>query len=338
MVSAITSATKRGVLIKGSSYLEELDKIKAIAFDKTGTLTEGRLEVSDIIILNQISNEEALSLAASIELHSEHPIAQAIFKEAQSKNIKLQEVKDFKAIPGKGIKAQVNNKTYYLGARNLFSGLNINLPEEKITHLESEGKTSIFLSEERNLLAAIAVRDKIRDASFNLISELKKNGIRTAMITGDNYRTAQAIAKSIGVDEFHAQLLPEDKVKIVDELTSKFGSMAMVGDGVNDAPSLAKASVGIAMGAIGSDAALETADICLMQDDLSKISYLLHLAKRSAKVIKQNIYASIIIKSSFAILAFLGLINLWVAVAVGDMGLSLAVIVNALRLTKAKSS
>ncbi|MFZ5800460.1 MAG: heavy metal translocating P-type ATPase [Candidatus Omnitrophota bacterium] len=338
MVSAITSATRKGVLIKGSSYLEELNKVKAFAFDKTGTLTEGKLEVSDIISLNQISNEEALSLAASIEFHSEHPIAQAILKEAQSQNIKLQEVKDFKAIPGKGIKARINSKVYYLGARNLFNELNVNLPEDKITRFESEGKTTIFLSEENNLLAGIAVRDKIRNSSLKLISELKRMGIRSEMITGDNQATAKAIAKCIGVDEFHSQLLPEAKVKIVDELTSKFGSMAMVGDGVNDAPSLAKASVGIAMGAIGSDVALETADICLMHDDLSKVSYLIHLAKNTANVVKQNVSISIIIKGSFAILAFLGLINLWIAVAIGDMGLSLAVIVNALRLTRTQST
>lgn len=334
MVSAITSATRKGVLIKGSSYIEELNRVKVFAFDKTGTLTEGNLEVSDIISLDQLPNEQILSLAASIEFHSEHPIAQAIFKKSQQEKIRLQEVKDFKAIPGKGIKAEINGKTYYIGARNLFNDLNISLPEEKITRLESEGKTTVFLSEEKNLLGAIAVRDKVRDASFKLIAELKKRGIRTEMITGDNQRTARAIAKEVGVDEYHAQALPEDKVKIVNKLTSKFGSVACVGDGVNDAPSLAKASVGIAMGAIGSDVALETADIALMQDDLSRISYLIQLAKKTLQVVKQNVYASIIIKSSFAILALFGLINLWIAVAIGDMGLSLAVIINALRLTK----
>jgi len=334
MVSAITSATRRGVLIKGSNYIEELNKVKAFAFDKTGTLTEGKPEVSDITNLNKLSNEEVLSLAASIESYSEHPVAQAIVKKAQSEKIRLQEVRDFKAIPGKGIRAQINGKTYYVGARNLFNNLGIRLPEEKISHFESEGKTTVFLAEEQNLLGAIAVRDKIRDSSFKLITELKKRGIRTELITGDNHYTARAIAQSIGVDEYHAQLLPEDKVKIMDKLTSQFGSMAMVGDGVNDAPSLAKASVGIAMGTIGSDVALETADIALMHDDLSKITYLIYLAKKTSQVVKQNVSASIVIKGSFAILALLGMINLWVAVAIGDMGLSLAVIVNALRLTK----
>ncbi|HIE43361.1 MAG TPA: cadmium-translocating P-type ATPase [Candidatus Omnitrophica bacterium] len=337
MVSAITSATRRGVLIKGSTYLEELNKIKAFAFDKTGTLTEGKLEVSDIVSLNQLSNNEILSLAASIEFHSEHPIAQAIFKKAQEERIKLEEAKNFRSISGKGIRAQINGKTYYVGARNLFNDLHIQLPEKKITRFEQEGKTTVFLSEEKNLLGAIAMRDRIRASSFKAIEELKRRGLRTEMITGDNQRTARAIAEEVGIDEYHAQLLPEDKVKIVDKLTSQFGSMAFVGDGVNDAPSLANASVGIAMGAIGSDVALETADIALMEDDLSKIPYLIHLAKKTSQVVKQNVYASIIIKSSFAILALLGLINLWIAVAIGDMGLSLAVIINALRLTKVKS-
>ncbi len=337
MVSAITSATRRGVLIKGSSYLEELNKVKAFAFDKTGTLTEGKLEVSDIVSLDRVSDEEILSLASSIEFHSEHPIARAIVNSAESKKIKAQEVKDFKSMPGKGIRARINGKIYYVGARNLYNDLDIQLPEEKINRFESEGKTTVFLSEGKNLLGVIAVRDKIRDASFKLIAELKKKGIRTEMITGDNRHTAAAIAQSIGIDEYHAQLLPEDKLKIVDKLTFEFGSMAMVGDGVNDAPSLAKASVGIAMGAIGSDAALETADIALMHDDLSKISYLIHLAKETSRVIKQNVSVSIVIKTSFAILALLGMINLWVAVAIGDMGLSLAVILNSLRLTKVKT-
>ncbi|NOZ63602.1 MAG: cadmium-translocating P-type ATPase [Caldiserica bacterium] len=336
MVSAITGATRKGVLIKGSSYLEELNRVKAVAFDKTGTLTEGKLQVSDVLSLAYLSKNEILSLAASIEFHSEHPIARAIFKEAESKGIKLQRVKNFKAIPGKGISAEIDGKTYYVGARNLFSDLSIKLPEEKITRFEREGKTTVFIAEGKRIIGAIAVRDKIRDSSFGVISELKKIGIRTEMITGDNEDTARAIAEELGIDEYHAQLLPEDKVKIVDRLMAKFGSMAMVGDGVNDAPSLARASVGIAMGAIGSDVALETADIALMQDDLSKISYLIYLAKKTSRVVKQNVYAAIIIKSSFAILAVLGLINLWVAVAIGDMGLSLGVIVNALRLTKVK--
>ena len=243
MVSAITSATRRGVLIKGSSYIEELNKVKVFAFDKTGTLTEGKLEVSDIVSLNRLTNEEILLLSASIEFQSEHPIARAIVKKARVEKVTLREATDFEAMPGKGIRARINGQTYYLGSRNLFNELDLQLPEEKITHLEAEGKTTIILSDESALLGFIAVRDRIRDSSVRVIAELKKKGIRTEMITGDNERTARAIAEEVGVDEYHAQLLPEDKVKIIDKLTSEFGSVVCVGDGVNDAPSLAQASV-----------------------------------------------------------------------------------------------
>lgn len=336
MVSAITSATKKGALIKGSSYLEELDKIKVFAFDKTGTLTEGKLVVSDIVPLDQVSEKEVLILTASIEKHSEHPIGRAIVNKADQERIKLVETNDFKAIAGKGITAVINGKTYYVGARNLFKDLNIDMPEEKVNRYESEGKTTVFLVEENKLLGMVTVTDKVRESSRGLIKELKNMGIKTQMITGDNRLTASAIAKEVGIDDFQAELLPEDKVKIIDQLMAEFGSVAMVGDGVNDAPSLAKASVGIAMGAVGSDVALETADIALMKDDLSKITYLIYLAKKTIRVIKQNVFLSLSIKGTVAILALLGMINLWVAVAVGDMGLSLAVILNAMRLAKVK--
>ncbi len=337
MVSAITSATKRGVLIKGSSYLEELNKVKVFAFDKTGTLTEGKLVVSDVVQLDNNSEQEILTLTASIEQNSEHPLGQAVVKRAQEKGLELIETSDFKAIAGKGITAVMNGKTYYVGARNLFKDVNISLPEEKISRYESEGKTVVFLAEMNKLLGMVAVRDKIRESSSQLIKELKIIGIRSEMITGDNKRTASAIAEEVGIDEYQSELLPEDKVRIIDQLMTKFGSVAMVGDGVNDAPSLAKASIGIAMGAMGSDVALETADIALMKDDLSKISYLIHLAKKTIKIIRQNVILSLSIKGSVAILALFGMINLWVAVAIGDMGLSLAVILNAMRLAKVKA-
>lgn len=332
MVSAITSSSHKGVLIKGSTYIESLNGVKAFAFDKTGTVTEGRLEVSDVLSLSSFSKENILSLASSIEIHSEHPIAKAIVKKAKQEKVNLYEVEHFKAMAGKGAKAQIDNKTYYIGAKNLFKDLKIRLDEHKIKDFEQEGKTAVFLSDKQKFIGIIAVRDKIREDSFRIIKELKERGIKTVMITGDNERTAKAIAQQIGVDEYHAQLLPQEKVNIIDKLNSKFGCIAMVGDGINDAPSLAASSVGIAMGAIGSDVALDTADVALMHDDLSKISYLINLAKKTLNIVKQNVTASIIIKSSFAILALLGMISLWLAVAIGDMGLSLAVILNAMRL------
>jgi Cd2+/Zn2+-exporting ATPase len=336
MVSAITSAARNGVLIKGATFLEEINKTKVFAFDKTGTLTKGTLEVTDIIGFNHYSQKEVLSIAASLESRSEHPIAKAILRKGIEEKIELKkDISNFKSIKGKGLQAKINGKTYYAGARHLFESLSIKLPDE-LSRLEIEGKTSVFIANEDAAIGVIALGDRVREEVPRVISHLKKLNIRTEMITGDNRRVAHALAEKIGVDEYHAELLPEDKVEIVRELAHRFGSVVMVGDGVNDAPSLSSANVGVAMGTIGSDVAIEAADIALMHDDLSKIHYLVFLSKKTMNVVKENIAISILIKGSFAILALLGLINLWVAVAIGDMGLSLAVILNAFRLTKVK--
>lgn len=332
MVSSITSAAKNGVLIKGSAYVEEISKVKVFAFDKTGTLTEGKLEVTDIIPLGK-TEKEVIIKAASLEALSEHPIAKAIVQEAKKKNTTLKEIQEFKAIPGKGVTGKINGETFFIGNRRLFNELSIPIPEEIAQKLENEGKTVVFLGNTQEVIGIIAVTDKIRETTTATINKLKEMGIKTVMITGDNERTAKAIASKIGIDEYHAELLPEDKVHMIEKLIEKYGHVAMVGDGVNDAPALARASVGIAMGAIGSDVSLETADIALMQDDLSKLPYLIELSKKTLKIVKENIVASISIKGSFAILTFPGLVTLWLAVAIGDMGLSLAVILNAMRLS-----
>jgi Cd2+/Zn2+-exporting ATPase len=333
MVSSITSAAKNGVLIKGSRYVEEIDKVKVFAFDKTGTLTEGRLEVTDVVGFGY-PKEEVLLKAACIEALSEHPIAQAIMSTFDDKT-KLQDldISDFRALTGKGATCAIDGKRYYVGSRRVFTELSIDFPEEDLWIFENAGKTVVLVGTDKEVIGLIAVMDRIRDTAGPSIHALKQRGIRTEMITGDNERTAKAIADAIGVDEFHAELLPEDKVDMIgNHLTRDFGHVAMVGDGINDAPALARADVGIAMGVIGSDVSLETADIALMQDDLSKLPYLIELSKRTMVVVKQNVIASILIKGSFAILAFPGLITLWLAVAIGDMGLSLAVILNSMRL------
>jgi len=335
MVSGITSAARNGVLIKGSAYVEEINKIKVFAFDKTGTLTEGRLEVTDVISL-EYPEEEILRIAASLETMSEHPIAKAIVEKI-NKEAMLKDVKGFRSIAGKGVMGRINGETYYVGSRRLFKELAIDYPEEGAWKLEKEGKTVIFVGNEKGVIGLIAVMDKIRDSTIPTMAELRRKGIKTVMITGDNERTAKAIAERIGIAEYRAELLPEDKVNIIEELSKDHGRVAMVGDGVNDAPALARASVGIAMGAIGSDVSLETADIALMQDDLSKIPYLIELSKKTLEIVKENVLASILIKGSFAILVFPGLVTLWLAVAIGDMGLSLAVILNAMRLSLIKS-
>ncbi len=339
MVSGITSAAKNGVLIKGSGYIEEISKIKVFAFDKTGTLTEGKLEVTDVVGFGH-SREEVLLKAACIEAFSEHPIAKAIIRAAEEEGSNLRNIntQNFRAVAGKGATCAIDGEVYHVGTGRMFKESSISFPEERIWKLENEGKTVVLVGNSEEAIGLIAVMDKIRDSAIKTVSELKERGIRTEMITGDNERTAKAVASKVGVDEYHAELLPDDKVNVIgNHLVSDYGHVAMVGDGVNDAPALARANVGIAMGVIGSDVALETADIALMQDDLSKLPYLIELSKNTMSIVKQNVIASILIKGSFAVLAFPGLVTLWLAVAIGDMGLSLAVILNSMRLSFVKS-
>ncbi|MFZ3059476.1 MAG: cation-translocating P-type ATPase [Candidatus Methanoperedens sp.] len=336
MISGITGAAKNGVLIKGGNYIEEMAKAKVFVFDKTGTLTEGRPEVTDTIEVNNYSAREILEITASIEALSEHPLAKAVVSKAKTEEVSLRSVSGFKATPGKGVKGDVAGKTYYIGSPALFSELSIPFPEAKIKELEDEGKTAILIGSQE-CMGIIAVMDRVRDGAPETVSILKKKGMRMVMLTGDNGRIAKTIANKLGINEYHASLLPEDKVRIVEELNREYGTVVMVGDGVNDAPALAKATVGIAMGAIGSDIALETADIALMHDDISKLPYLFELSKKTLGIVKENIFTSIAIKGSFAVLAFPGIVTLWMAVAFGDMGLSLLVIVNAMRLSVLKA-
>jgi len=333
IVSGITNGAKNGVLIKGGSYVEELNKIRVFAFDKTGTLTEGKLELTDVIPLNDsFSKEETLKIAASIEFFSEHPIGKAIVEYAEEKGIKPFFVSDFKALPGRGIMGEIDRKFYYIGSKNLFKELFIDFPEKPVETLENQGKTVFLVGTEKGILGAIAVVDKIKKESITVIKELKKREIKTVMITGDGEKTAKAVAKKLDIDEYYAELSPKNKVETVEKLIEQYGYVAMVGDGVNDAPALAKSTVGIAMGAAGSDIALETADVALMKDDLLKIPYLIDLSKKTVRVMKQNVSLSISIKSALIFLVFPGLVTLWMAVGIGDMGLSLTVILNAIRI------
>jgi Cd2+/Zn2+-exporting ATPase len=332
MVSGLTSAAKNGALIKGGSTIEEIKNVKVMVFDKTGTLTEGRLEVVDIINLNGASEHKVLQIAASLESKSNHPIAEAILARAAARNVELIPVSRFKSVTGKGLIGTVDGRMYSIGNRNFFTGTGGATPDEVIEQMENEGKTIVLVGSDSQIIGVLGLMDTIRDASFDTIRALRDERIRTVMLTGDNERAARTIANRLAIDEYYAELLPEDKVIRIADLLKKYEHVAMVGDGVNDAPALAKAHVGIAMGAIGSDVAIETADIALMHDDLSKVSYLINLSKKTMAIVKQNISASIIIKGSFAVLTFPGFITLWLAVAVGDMGLSLAVILNALRI------
>jgi Cd2+/Zn2+-exporting ATPase len=336
MVSALTSATRNGVLIKGSRYVEELSNVKVVAFDKTGTLTEGQLVVTDIVSVN-CSAEEVLEVAASLETFSEHPISQAIVEKVANPGVSFQPVKNFSAISGRGVTGSIDGAEFFVGSERFFAERGISYSRELVDQLEREGKTVVLVGTENEVIGVIAVQDVVRQSAIVAVSILKRMGILPVMLTGDNEDTARAIASEVGIEEVYAELLPADKVKVIKSLQERNGPVAMVGDGVNDAPALAMADAGIAMGAIGSDAAIDTADIALMQDDLSKLPYLFRLSKKTRGIVRQNVVTSLVVKFSLAVLAFPGLILLWIAVAVGDMGLSLAVILNAMRLSRIRT-
>ena len=332
MVSGLTAAARRGILIKGGDVIEELKDVKVIIFDKTGTLTEGRLAVTDVIGLNGATEGEVVKIAASLGVKSTHPASQAIAKKADDEKVVLAPITDFKSIAGKGITGRLNGADFYVGSRSLLSGVNSRLPLDVVDRLESEGKTLMLVGTDTHIIGVIGLKDRIRDASAGTLQALTARGIKTVMLTGDNDRAAAAIANELQLSEYYAGLLPEDKVRHVAELATAYKHVAMVGDGVNDAPAMARANVGIAMGAAGSDVAIETADIALMYDDLSKVTYLIDLSKKTMSVVRENVIVSILVKGSFAVLALPGIITLWLAVGIGDMGLSLAVILNALRI------
>ena len=337
MVSAITSATKKGVLIKGSTYVEEMRNVKAVIFDKTGTLTEGKLELSDINVLNDdYAEDEIVRIAASLENSSSHPIANAIVNYATLNDIEFEEIEDFKNVPGKGIIANVEGKQFYAANESLIEGSEFNISQEEINQFSAEGKTVVFIGDEDGVIASLTVVDKIRDNAPDVIKDLKEQGVKTIMLTGDNKIAAKKVADEIGLDYVYSNLLPEDKLNILDTIRNKFGDVAMVGDGINDAPALARANIGIAMGAAGSDVAIETADVALMQDDISKLPYLFSLSQKTMNIIKQNISLSIFVKALFVILAILGLITLMTSVGIGDLGLTLVVILNSFRIARVK--
>ncbi|MFQ5836839.1 MAG: heavy metal translocating P-type ATPase [Candidatus Bathyarchaeia archaeon] len=343
IVSGITSAARNGALIKGGTYVEEMSRMKVFAFDKTGTLTKGRPEVTDIIPIGhdspKLTERELIVLAAGCEKYSTHPLSAAIIRKAEELGETIPDPEDFQYISGRGNIAKCNGGIILSGSRSLVKekGVYFSLQiDEQMKKLESQGKTTTLVAENGEIKGIIAMADTVKEHAAETVRKLKEMGLKVVMISGDNEKTAQAIAGQLGIDRYFAELSPEDKLKIIDELRREEKHVVMVGDGVNDAPALAKANVGIAMGAIGSDVALETADIALMHDDLSKLPYLFSLSKRTVKVMKQNIYSSILIKGSLAVLAVLGFVTLWLAVGIGDMGLSLAVILNAMRLSLIK--
>ena len=330
MVSAITAGTNNGIIIKGGEYVEELSNIKAIMFDKTGTLTEGKLKIDNIVPTDGKNREDILKIACSIEAKSSHPIAKTFMECADKNKYELYEVDNFKNIPGKGLTGLINNESYYVGNKELFN-YNEHLKSDINDLKPEEGKTLIIIGNSREILGYITLNDKIRDDTPSTLKYLNENNIETMMITGDNEKTAKTVSDSIGINKYYANLLPDDKVNIVRDVASEYKNIAMVGDGVNDAPSLAMSNVGIAMG-MGSDVAIETGDIVLLNDNISKLSYLVGLAKKTMNVVKTNISVAVAVKAILAVVAILGFIALWEAITIGDVGLTLVVVANALRL------
>jgi len=334
VVSAITNASRNGVLIKGGIYLEAMALVKVVALDKTGTLTCGKLAVSDIVPLNGRAGAEVLAIAATLEQQSNHPIAKAI--QSKAGQIPTIEIREFQDRPGKGVTGILDGTRYYTGTQSLFTKELYRDHLSTMQALQAQGKTTMLVGTETEIIGLIGLSDQIRPQAKSAIDHLKRLGKKVVLLTGDNEQTARSIAAAVGIEHYYANLLPTDKVKRVHELSHEFGDVAMIGDGINDAPALAAATVGVAMAAAGSDTAIETADIALMSDDLTKLPYLLTLSQKARSVIRQNTVAAIALKFTLAVGVFPGFVSLVVAVLVGDMGASLAVIGNALRLARTK--
>jgi Cd2+/Zn2+-exporting ATPase len=336
IVAALASSARAGVLVKGGAYIELPARLKAMAMDKTGTMTRAEPAVAVVIPFGDHTEAELMARAAALEARSTHPLARAILRHAQQKGIAPAPAADVQVLRGKGLTGIFDGEPFWLGSHRYVAERGQDNPEVALRAeaLEAGGKTVIAVGNPRHVCGLIAVADTIRPEAREMVKQLHAAGIaKVVMLTGDNRATADAIARDLGIDEVHAELLPEDKVKKIEELVACYGIVAMVGDGVNDAPALARASLGIAMGAIGSDAAIETADVALMTDDISKLPWLVHHAKRTLGIIRQNIIFSLGVKALFVVLTFAGFATLWGAIA-ADVGASLLVVTNALRLLR----
>lgn len=341
IVSAIGNAAKKGVLVKGGIYLEEIGGLKAIAFDKTGTLTKGVPVVTDVEMIDQDAEQkELLGKISALEKRSQHPLASAILKKADEEAVDYEKISvdHFTSLTGKGIQGDIDGVTYYVGSPSLFnevSTLNAGV-NDKIKTLQNEGKTVVVAGTKEKVQVILAVADEVREASQNVIQKLHREGIeKTIMLTGDNANTGNAIGKQVGVTDVRSELLPQDKLKVIRSLRERHQKVAMVGDGVNDAPALAASTVGIAMGGAGTDTALETADVALMGDDLEKLPFLVRLSRKTLNTIKGNITFAIAIKVAALLLVIPGWLTLWIAI-LSDMGATILVALNSMRLMRVK--
>lgn len=342
IVSALTALARRGVLVKGGAHLEMLGKIRAIALDKTGTITEGKPEVKNVITLPNHTEEQLLEVASALENHSTHPFAYAIIEYSKNFSIQIKEISNFKNIPGKGIEASLNGVTYFAANFKYLNELNLTTPEvNENLSMNGDSPTSIVFigskatsNSSGSVFGWINLGDTLRSNASQAIVNIRNAGIKDLVIlSGDNQKITESIGKVVNIDRSFGDLLPENKLKKIEELIVEYKYVAMIGDGVNDAPAMAKSSLGIAMGGIGSGTAIETADVTLMADDLNQVAKAITLGKRTLKIIKFNIAFAILTKIIFLVLTFLGYSNLWIAI-IADTGATLIVVLNSLRLLK----
>ena len=340
IVAALASAARAGILIKGGAFLEAAGMLKVVALDKTGTVTHGRPEVQRIIPLNGHTEEELLDRAAALEVHSRHPLARAIVRTAKQYSRAVIPAENYRESRGRGAQGTIDGRTFWIGSHRLLDEKQMDSEEmhRRIDTLEDAGHSVVVVGNDDHVCGFFSVADSVRDNALSIVADLKRAGVeKIVILTGDNRGTARAISEKVGADEFHAELLPEDKLKAIEEAKRRYGAVAMVGDGINDAPALAAATLGIAMAAAGTDAAMETADIALMSDDLSRLPWLIHHGRRTVGIIRQNIGFALGVKLLFMGLALAHIATLWMAIA-ADMGASLLVIMNALRLLRSKEA
>jgi Cd2+/Zn2+-exporting ATPase len=338
VVSGLAAAAKRGILIKGGAYLEEGRKLKAVAFDKTGTITRGEPAVTDFLPRPGEDPALALGWVASMAARSDHPLSRAIAAYAEQNAATAAELTEFEALPGRGTRGRFNGDLLHLGSHRLIDDLDVCSPELEAVFesLEREGKSVVVLATQDRVVAVFGVADTLRETSRSAFADLHALGVRSVMLSGDNQQTATAIAAQVGIDDARGGLLPEEKLTAIKELVARYGEVGMAGDGVNDAPALAAANIGFAMGVAGSDTALETADVALMDDDLRKLPAFIRLSRRTSTILIQNITLALGIKAVFLGLAISGEATLWMAI-LADMGASLLVVFNGLRLLKSKA-
>ena len=336
VVSALAAGARRGVLIKGGAHLERLATVRSLAFDKTGTLTRGTPVVVDVVALDGVPVEEVLRLAAAVNRHSEHPIGRVIAQQARARGLSAPAVTSFRAVPGQGAEGDVDGVRVVVGSQRLLSsrGVDVRAVVESLRDAGESGVTTALVARQGSLVGYVTLADAPRESAHDVIELLRKGGIaHIEMLTGDGSGAAARVGREVGVDAVRAELLPHDKVEAVKAMRARWGSVAMVGDGINDAPALAAADVGIVMGAVGSDAALETADVALMGDDLPKLPFALRLSRATMRTIRTNIAMALVVKLIFLVLAVSGYTSLWLAI-LADTGTSLVVVANGLRLLR----